>query len=64
MPKKNENIKIGNNNKINKSNIGYFNNSKEKDSLLSTLTKWVFGILTTVISGVILGWLLHSLNLK
>ena len=63
MAKKNENIKIGNKNKINKSNIGHFNNYKEKDSLLSMLSKWVFGILATVIAGVILGWLLYLLNL-
>ena len=64
MAKKNENIKIGNKNIINKSNIGHFNNYKEKDSLLSMFSKWVFGILATVIAGVILGWLLYLLNLK
>lgn len=59
-----KNLKIGNKNKISKSNIGYFNNSQEKNSLLAKSSSWLFGILATVIGGVILAWLLHSLNLK
>lgn len=64
MSKKNESINIGDKNKISKSNIGHFYNSKERDSKLSLFARWVFGILATVIAGVILAWLLHRFNLK
>ena len=64
MFKKNNNIKIGNKNNINKSNIGHFSDSKKKNSWFSKVSLWIFGILATIIAGVILPWLLNLLNLK
>lgn len=64
MSKKNKNINIGDKNKITKSNIGYFKDSKQENNLLSKIIKWVFSILATIIAGVILAWFLNLLNLK
>lgn len=64
MSKKNRNITIGNKNKINKSNIGYFKDSKTETNLLPKFLKWILSILATIVAGVILAWLLELLNLK
>lgn len=64
MSKKNKNITIGNKNKISKSNIGYFEDSKKETNSLSKFLKWIFGILATIVAGVILAWILNLLNLK
>lgn len=61
---KNNNIKIGDNNKIKSSNIGNFDGLEKKESFFSKAVRWLFKILATVTAGIILNWLLHLLNLK
>lgn len=60
----NKNINIGNNNNIKKSSIGYFKGSRKKNSLTSKILKWVFGILATIIAGIILAWFSNLFNLN
>ncbi|MGR3741438.1 hypothetical protein [Companilactobacillus sp. DQM5] len=55
-------INIGNNNKINQSQIGYFNDSKKQNS--KKILKWIIGIIGSIIAGIIVAIFSKFFNLK